>query len=446
MGILSFLKFIAVMLVEFFRRLALLFLRLAYLFRYPLFIAALVLLLFSFAYALVAQPYQVAPKYSVYDGDWDGTSALYAYVSGSYQAKAVFASIDDFTALGSDSTLIVIAPERPFTAKEKISLRGFVSGGGTLILTGARGAAADLSEEFNVRFSNATLVDYLAFNRRQDFPVLPFAVGGDSGMEFMKFPTAIMIHPAAATIISASSPESYIDLNFNGAVDPQDAKGPFAVAIAEDYGKGKVVVISDSDVFTNDLLPRGDNLKFAAAIFSAYSHGIIAFDESHRLGEKDDLLILLYAYREQMRDASFMLLVACVAAGLMLVAHRLLTQSEEKRVEAQADLKVHPYRDMVWDIVANARLRAEPYTWLVLMQYDRFRDRLLASIDPFRREIDNDALAKKAARKHGLDESALRAALARCEKVRAGELAVTSFEEANDLCTLMDEYISKLKR
>jgi hypothetical protein len=45
------------------------------------------------------------------------------------------------------------------------------------------------------------VVDYLAFNRRQDFPVLPLAVGGDSGVAFMKFPTAIMIHPAVATIL-----------------------------------------------------------------------------------------------------------------------------------------------------------------------------------------------------------------------------------------------------
>ena len=101
---------------------------------------------------------------------------------------------------------------------------------------------------------------------------------------------------------------------------------------------------------------------------------------------------------------------------------------------------------MVWDIVSNARLRAEPYTWLVLMQYDRFRDKMLTSIDPFRREVPNEKLAKLAAKKHGFDEAALRALLARCERIKAGEMAVTSFDEANDLCYIMDDYASKLRK
>ena len=446
MNIPGFFKFIILMLIEFFRRLALFLLRLIYLLRYPLFIAGLVLLLFVFAYASVAPPYKIAPKYSAYNEEWDGTSSLYAYVSGGYQSKIIFASLEDFTSLGSDATLVIISPERPFTAKEKIAIRGFVSNGGTLIISGSRGAAADLAEEFNLRYSNGTIVDYLAFNRRQDFPVLPFAVSGESGMAFMKFPTAVMTYPLSSTILVGSSPESYVDINFNAAIDPQDLKGPFAVAIVEDYGNGKVVAISDSDVFTNDLLPRGDNLRFAGAIFSAYSKGTVAFDESHRLGEKDDVIIFLYAYRETVRELSFLLLLAGILIALLLVAHRLLTKTEEKRVEAQADLKVHPYREMVWDIVANARLRAEPYTWLVIMQYERFRDKLLASVDPFRRETPNEKLAKMAAKKHGFDEKALRDTLARCERIKGGELAVTSFDEANDLCSIMDDYLSKFRK
>lgn len=279
-NVIGFIKFVLMMLLEFFRRFALLILKLIYLFRYPLFIAALMLIAFVFAYASVAQPYSIPPKYSAYNMDWDGTSSLYSYISGSYPTKIILTSVEDFASLGSDSTLVIISPERQYTAKEKIAIREFVSGGGTLILAGSHGPAAELGEEFNLRYSNGTIVDYLAFNRRQDFPVLPYAVGGGSGLVFMKFPTAVLLHPALATILVGSSPESYIDINSNALVDPQDLKGPFAAAIAADYGSGKVIAISDSDLFTNDMLPRGDNLVFASSIFSAYSHGIVAFDDS----------------------------------------------------------------------------------------------------------------------------------------------------------------------
>ena len=442
----SFIRSIFMMLFEFFRRLSLLLIRLLHMFRYPLFIAGILLLAFFFLYAFLAQPYSTPPKYSIYSENWDGSSLLYAYTSSQYPTKAVLVSIEDFASLGSDATLFIISPERQYSVKERIAIRQFVSGGGTLFLAGSRGPAKDLAEEFNLRYSNGTIVDYLAHNRRQDFPVLPYAVGGDAGLVFMKFPAAITLHPALAAILVASSPESYVDLDMDAIITPQDLKGPFAPAIAMGYGNGMVVAISDSDVFTNDMLPRGDNLRFASSLLSAYSRGTIAFDESHRVGESDSILVLLHTFREKMRDPQFMLLLALATFGMMLIAHRLLHSTEQRHVEAQADLKVHPYRDMVWDIVSNARLRAEPYTWLVLMQYDRFRDRLLAGVDPFRRQVPNEKLAKLAAKKHGFDESALRALLARCERIKAGEITITSFGEANDLCYIIDDYISKFRK
>jgi hypothetical protein len=146
-----------------------------------------------------------------------------------------------------------------------------------------------------------------------------------------------------------------------------------------------------------------------------------------------------------MLEASFIALAIAIVAAFLLAAHKVFTSAEEKRVEVQRDLKLHTYRDLVWDIAANAKLRAEPYTWIVLMQYDRFRDRLLRSVDPFRRPLENKELARRAAKKHGWDESDLAGLLDRLESIKAGESAVASIDEATALCRVIDDYMHKIK-
>lgn len=443
---LSIFRFIGGMLYEFFKRLVGFTLRALHYLRYVFFVAVLGFLAFAFLFALFLAPYTVAPNYSVFNEGWDGLSAFYSIASRHSTTKAVYVSLDDLSALGRDSTLVIVAPERAYAAKERSLLREFVSRGGTLIICDAEGGyGAEIASEFRLKYGNATVVDYLSFYKRQDFPVTPFVVGGQSGWVHLKFPTNVMNYPQDAVILASTSPESYLDVNKNLAIDEGDLKGPFAVAVEENYGNGSVVAISDADVFTNDLIARGDNVLFADAVLARYGDGLVLFDETHRFGEREEALIYLFTYRSKLQEISFVLLVATVIAGFLLLAQRLWVGVESRKVEAQRDLKLHTYKDLVWDIAANARLRAEPYTWIVLMQYDRFRDKLLRIVDPFRKPITNEELAKKVSKKAGWDESDLYGLLERLESIKTGASGVKSLDESTALCRIMDGYLEKLK-
>ena len=324
-------------------------------------------------------------------------------------------------------------------------MREFVERGGTLIVCDAHGHGKELTEEFRVRYSNTTVVDYLSFNRRQDFPVIPFAVGGATGFAFAKFPAVLINYPQSALILASTSPESYLDVNYNLTIDEGDLKGPFAVAAAVDYGEGRVVAVSDADLFSNDMIGRADNVVLADALLATYATDLVIFDETHRFGERDAALLYLFTYRDRLMDVSFVAFIAAATAAFLLAGHRAWAGAERKTIEAQRDLMLHSYRDLVWDISANAKLRAEPYTWIVLMQYDRFRDKLLRGVDPFRRPLENKDLVKRIARKSGWGESDLSGLLERLESIKNGESAVRSLEESTALCRVMDDYLEKLK-
>jgi len=436
--------FIIGMLLEFFKRVAKFLLHAFHRLRYIFFLMLLVVLASGFVFILAAPSYLTPPKYSAFNNGWDGLSAFYSLASRHAATKASYISIDELGTLGNETTLVIVSPERPYNAKERLALREFVANGGTLILCDTNGYGADLAQEFKIKYGNSTVVDYLSYSRRQDFPLIPFSVGRETGISYSKFPTVLLNYPHDAVVLASTSPESYLDVNKNLAVDEGDLKGPFVIAAAVDYGNGRVIAISDANIFTNDMITRGDNIIFGDAILAEYATDLIVFDETHRFGERDYTLLYLFAYREKMADVAYMALTIAVVAIILLIAHKILTRAEKKKIEAQRDLKLHTYRDLVFDIAANAKLRAEPYTWIVLMQYDRFRDRLLRSIDPFRKPLENKELAKKIAKKYNLDESDLAGLLDRLESIKSGESSVASIEEATALCRVMEDYLHKI--
>ncbi|VVC72184.1 Uncharacterised protein [uncultured archaeon] len=413
--------------------------------RIPILLAILFAFALAFIFILTIPPYSIPPKYSVDNEGWDGLSSFYSLASSHGQAKAAYTTLEELGALGKGTSLVIVSPDRDYTASDRAALRSFVSRGGTLIISDARGPAARLARDFAVSYGNASIVDFVLFNRREDFPAIPFSVGGVSGIFLAKFPVALMNYPGDSVILASTSPESYIDLNANMTVDKGDLKGPFPAALAAKFGEGTVVAISDADAFTNDMILRADNVAFADAVLSDYAGGIIIFDETHRVGARDPALVYLFAFSDKAGDASFIALIVFSAGIAVFAVHRLWSESERKKVEAQRDLKTHTYRDLVTDIHSNAKMRAEPYTWIVLMQYDRMRRALVKSVDPFGKEVSNKDLAKKAAQKHGWDLEDLEGLLARLESIKKGESAVSSLEESTALCRVMDKYLEEAK-
>lgn len=432
-------RFLLNMLTEFLRRLFSSALSLLFRFRHFLFLSLLLLLIPISLYFLAPHPYTHPPSYSIFNEEWDGLSLLHSRTS-SMGAKALL-SIDDLSMLHGSGTLLIINPISHYSATEKQMIKEYVKDGGTIIIAGTTPSSSDLASEFGVRMGNATLVDYLSFSKRQDVPLLPFTVNGTSGFLLSKFPTIIYNYPQHSKIIIASSPHSYLDLNSNMMIDSGDLKGPFAVGVSFTYDGGRVVVIGDSDIFTNDLITKAGNSLFALSLLNSPP---FFFDESHHAGEKSYPLLLLLSFRTLIRSPSFLSLLLPIL--LIILSLSFYLSFPRKREEAIPEKRLHEYRDLVWDIVRNARLRPEPYLWMVLMQYDRLRDRLLMEFDPFKKRMENRKLARLASQRYGWDEMDLRSLLDRCDDLREGRVSSISFTEANELCRRMRSYITKLSR
>ena len=395
------------------------------------------------AFVSLFQPvYEQPPAFSAFNDQWNGASGLFAVASRAHAAKALFGPVDALRAAGENATLVVLAPALPYSAGERDALRGFVGKGGTLLIADEGGAGAELARDFGVRLSNATLVDYASFNRRQDLPVIAFRVGARAGSAYAKFPSAILNYPPGSTVLAASSENSFIDFNGNGAIDAQDLAGPFPYAVASHYGNGTVVVVSDSFALTNDLLFRGNNTEFADALFGEYSPGAIVFDESHRNPTPGGLAALLGAAREHSSDAA--LLAAAAITIIAGVGAWYWRRARTSRGPAPVPTKPQPFRELVDDIRANARVRSEPYTWMVLMQYARLRDTLERTLNPSLEPLSDRELARKAGEKAGVDAEEALSLFERLESVRRGDSGIGSTREAAALVRRMEELVRRL--
>ncbi len=221
-----------------------------------------------------------------------------------------------------NTTYIAIGIEKRYNEAEVLALADFYRAGGKLIIADDFGFAQDLSSDptFQVNYFQETLLDR-TFDLNISFPIIygRVAVGDEYLIELDK-PTALHVAPdllneskkraghPRATILANSSRDSFVDRNGDGAIDIEDAAGPFpVVAMVQPWpGKGqaeedlgKAVFASDPGIFMNEMWERGGeqvqvpglganyinrgNNEFVMALMKSKlmpNPGVVLFDES----------------------------------------------------------------------------------------------------------------------------------------------------------------------
>jgi len=71
---------------------------------------------------------------------------------------------------------------------------------------------------------------------------------------------ASTISHGGGTVLASSSYFSYLDLNLNGIHEINEPTGKMDVAVVYNVGRGRVVIISDSDILINSMINQGGNL------------------------------------------------------------------------------------------------------------------------------------------------------------------------------------------
>ncbi|MBI5641981.1 MAG: hypothetical protein HY954_00745 [Deltaproteobacteria bacterium] len=171
-------------------------------------------------------------------------------------------------ALERVKTYIIAGPAQPITKDEIETLRNFVNNGGNLLLLlHISGPVAPLSVEFGIVVSNFVISDVAGNinNKSQDFYVTSFARHPvTAGLnKIAVYGTWGLMAEVNAEVLAGTSDKAWADMNRNREFDKDEPTQSFGVIAANEYGKGKVVVVADDAPFANQFIGEADNKKLA---------------------------------------------------------------------------------------------------------------------------------------------------------------------------------------
>lgn len=196
---------------------------------------AVLLLLFLAGAAAYAHTTTTTEEYSRYNVGWNGTSALAGMETSDGEA-----------------TILILAPDQPFTPEEVGYLRAFLDDGGRVLVADEEGAAntllADLGSTMRVRPGNLSSLD-----RGHTDPGLfvGYVVGNETLFAGVK--TVLLNRPAAVEggePLLETSVLTWDDADRDGRISGQEAFARSVVCARE----GNLTVLGDPSLFVNAML------------------------------------------------------------------------------------------------------------------------------------------------------------------------------------------------
>lgn len=191
---------------------------------------------------------------------WNGLETFFNVIN----ATALDAAVS--RVLPERSVLFIIGPYHEFTEARLEAIVFYVADGGTLVLMDETGAINPILSRLGlgIRVNGCFMLDAVFYYRSWKMPKA-FAVKGGGpalGVEAlaMNLPSILNIEGSKAKALALSSSFSFLDMDGDGRPSFHEPSGPFVLAADASYGKGRVIVISDSSLFLNSIIGREDNL------------------------------------------------------------------------------------------------------------------------------------------------------------------------------------------
>ncbi len=210
-------------------------------------------------------------------------------------------SVLDVVSDPSSCVLILVGVELPYTETEMDDIISFVKRGAGLLLADDFGFGKNLSrriaeqfeenEKYEVGFLGSKVWGDSYYNGNSSFPLVWGQFPGQPTTYRLLFnsPTGLYLEGNQTEVIARSGNESYIDMNANGLADIGE-RYSIPMVVGGNLGLGKVVFISDSSFFTNELWDvvedgtggRVDNRAFAVDLITYLNPDVdtVIFDES----------------------------------------------------------------------------------------------------------------------------------------------------------------------
>jgi hypothetical protein len=170
-------------------------------------------------------------------------------------------------ALKGFAALVISGPFKPLQPDEIEAVLRFVQNGGRLaVMLHIAPPMGELLIRLGVDFSNSILherrnaIDRDINFRVSDLSATPLFAGINS---FSAYGAWALNPGGSAAGIARTSPDSWVDLNGDGALSKGDAVGAFALVVIGTLGKGDFVIFGDDAIFQNRFMVD-ENRKLAA--------------------------------------------------------------------------------------------------------------------------------------------------------------------------------------
>lgn len=213
--------------------------------------------------------FKSSAQYSVLNSGWNGTSSFGKLL---YSKGGVTPILGPYDSVGLDKdkgTLVIIGPNLPFTAGEVEALKRFLRNGNTLLLADDFGTGNQLMKELGLeeRFSPKQPLTPV-FLKNRDFPITAeIKTPLSSGVGFIvMYKPSVILNPANPLVATPNG--TYLNGEY----------GTFAIIDSVKYGRGKIFIVSDPDIFTNSLFK--ENERFIENLLN-YMPGPYLVDEAH---------------------------------------------------------------------------------------------------------------------------------------------------------------------
>lgn len=208
--------------------------------------------------------------YSVLNTGPEGTSRFGALLYHSGEVIPVLFPYSGSGLSSKNGTLVVIAPNVDFSNREVEVLRSFISSGGTLLLADDFNGGNSLLAALNVsaRLSQEPAVS-VTYSSSSAYPmtraISPALLRGASYVVFHR----------PAVILNAQNPLAFTSnaTLFNGAY------GAFPIIDEIRYGRGRIILVSDPDIFVNALFK--ENEPFLRDLVAYLPGKVFYIDEAH---------------------------------------------------------------------------------------------------------------------------------------------------------------------
>ena len=186
--------------------------------------------------------------YSVLNTGWNGTSSFGKMLYSEGRVVPVLGPYDSAGLSDARGTLVVIAPDVGFSKEEVGALKTFLRNGGVLLLADDFNEGNDLLRALGLpqRLSRKKLVS-LTYSRDYRFPVtVELSSGLEAGVTEVVFKDP-------AVVLNATSMGGVVLVRSSNASRLGDSYGSFPLVVEVPYGSGRVLIVSDPDLFTNEL-------------------------------------------------------------------------------------------------------------------------------------------------------------------------------------------------